>query len=1025
MLKRLTTILISASIIAGMIPTAFASEANIAYIKSAEVICTNETSSVSSLLYDDIIVQDKVKAYNMGEIKDNTYVEYSFGELVLFNEITINEFSGDLKINEIIVESSDFEESEEEIAEEDSYTLLYQGNMPEDGILKLSFDNLVMANHIRVKPVSYKEGKTGDVYISEISVKDTTNNEVAPEIPDDTEDKEITEEPKNNFSADLSFLKWIGAVSENANGTELISRGEFATWLLKILKADSSGYYSPLTLKDINETHPLYHDISYVFMMGYMSPRSAGKFMPDAPVTLSEASEALFAATGYKKVMAETGVEGFFLYHDIIRNVKPSQNGELTRNAAAKLVVNAMKMNIMEKVYSDTKDNYYISDKTLLKHVWKMNSLENIITATDAASILSTTAKTEKGQVMIGNTLFDCSIPEIRDYIGKKVEFYYEYTKDMQRPAIRYFEEKTSKTLNIQSDSLISASKTQIVYTVDEIKDITVNIKSNATVLYNNKLIKYYDNSIFKPVNGEITLIDNDGTGYSTVIVKEGIDVFVSNISNDKIILKNESNLSSIDLKDESTYSISKNNSEINIYAIRNNNVLTVFPDKIEKLNGINVISKDATYYEIKVSDNAVKGTIESISSEYITIDGAEYKPTSKFLSQSVYSKKIGDNATFYLNIYGKIAASDALSKSKTTVGYIYKYGARSNTVDVNISMKIFTQEGHNEYKLADRVSINGAGKADLSTTMFDNILIVNGALKPQLIKFSTNEDGLIDRIYTAVPRSQNSDNSAELELSNEKKSRVYLKNGLTFNNDFLVSTNTIAFEVPDNLAVTDEYRFRIRKVTDFTTYSTYVTEAYDGGDFLIAPYMVVYTSESRTPSEKNNTVVVSKIVTSVNKDGASTKKIYLYEKGKLTEKFVALDTLSNPSIVNLKPGMVIQYSDNSAGEINGLNIVFDHTSPTTLSPTNSYTYLQTVYGVVEAINNSAFMFRIKTNGSDEIVKPYQFMGSNTHYYIFNTQTNALFPASKNDIPVGDDTATVFIRFYQGQSREVVIYKNN
>ena len=133
---------------------------------------------------------------------------------------------------------------------------------------------------------------------------------------------------------------------------------------------------------------------------------------------------------------------------------------------------------------------------------------------------------------------------------------------------------------------------------------------------------------------------------------------------------------------------------------------------------------------------------------------------------------------------------------------------------------------------------------------------------------------------------------------------------------------------------------------------------------------------------------------------------------------------MSDPVIATLKPGMVIQYNDNFAGEINGITVIFDYATPTTINPINAYTYLQTLYGVVEAKSESSFLFRTKTNGTDEITKPYQFTGTNTYYYIFNTRTGTLFPATKNDIPVGDDSSMVFIRFYQGQSREVVIYKN-
>lgn len=1026
MLKKIISILISLLIIASTVPVAFSYEANVLNQDSVTVICTNQTNSEASLLYDGITVSDIVKAYNMGAISKNSYIEYKFDELILFNEITINEFILDLKIDEILVECSDFEESEDEEGStiDDSYKVLYQGKMSDNGILKVNFENMIMANSLRIKPLSYKDGKSGDIYFTEISVKDIQN------IPSDDvsyDDKEeITEKPTNNYSYELSFLKQIGVIPNEANGTELLTRGEFATWLIKVLKTDSSGSVSTLSLKDVSETHPKYSDISYVFNMGYMSPKTAGKFMPDAPITLSEASEALFSVTGYKKIMSETGVEGFFLYHELTKNVNSSANGELTKNAASKLIVNAMELDVMERTYSGTLENYYIAEgKTLMKNVWKMSSQENIVTVTESATIIESYDKTAKGQVMIGNTLFDSSIPEIKDFIGKKIKFYYEYTEDMQRPVIRYFEERTSKTVNIQSDNIVSASSGRIIYTSDDMKEISLNINSNATILYNNKLKRYYDASIFAPVNGEITLIDNDGRGYQTVIIKEGIDVFVSNISDNKIIVKNESNLSSIDLKDETSYSISKNNMEISLNEIRPNNVLTIFPDKIEKLNGINVISKDATYYEIKVSDNAVKGTIKVLSSEYITIDETEYKPTEKFLASGVYSKKLGDSATYYLNIYGKIAASDSLTKSVKDVGYIYKLGKKVTDAYVNISIKVFTKSGHNEYKLAEKVSVNGGSKTELTETMFDNTLIVNGTLKPQLIKFSLNSDGLVDKIYTAVPRALNSDNSAELELSGEKKMRTYLKNGLTFNNDFLVNTNTIIFSVPSDTALTDENLFRIRKVTDLSTYSSYVTEAYDGGEFLTAPYVVMYESETRTPNEKNNTVVISKIVSAVNKDDAQTKKVYFYEKGKLIEKFVALDVLNTSAIINLRPGMVIQYNDNLLGEINGVNIIFDPMSPQTISPLDSYTYLQTLYGTVEALNNSSFLYRIKTNGTDEITKAFQFMGSNTYYYIFNTNSGTLFTASKNDIPVGDENSMVFMRFYQGQSREVVIYKNN
>ena len=115
MFKKLTSILISCSIIASTTPVVFSQKTNILSQSSVTVMCANETNSDSALLYDGIIVSDKVKAYNMGDISESSYLEYKFDELILFNEITVNEFTGDLKIDEILIEYSDFEDAEDEV----------------------------------------------------------------------------------------------------------------------------------------------------------------------------------------------------------------------------------------------------------------------------------------------------------------------------------------------------------------------------------------------------------------------------------------------------------------------------------------------------------------------------------------------------------------------------------------------------------------------------------------------------------------------------------------------------------------------------------------------------------------------------------------------------------------------------------------------------------------------------------------------------------------------------------------------
>ncbi|MBU5449378.1 S-layer homology domain-containing protein [Acetivibrio sp. MSJd-27] len=1036
MFRKTMTMLLLTAVITGniLLPNETAAQAgNLANDQNVTVTASKAAAGDSKFLFDgDSAPASGSNTFQFGEADGKCWMELEFAEMLQFNHIVITQYAQDPKIKTFLLEACDTEETVDENGEavELNYFTLLEGTADGSGLITCHSESVINAKRVRLTVQSYQNGKSGNVALSEFWIGSNGSDPADPTPTQKPQEPDTPQETAPVIGNNSKLLDAMGVMpisdSSAFDGNAAVTRGAFAGILTRLVKANADWADFSVKLRDVKETTPNYKEIQYVFSMGYMTPKSPGKFQPDAPITTEEAACALLKVLGYGYMAADDSrLLGTSGASALLSGVS-SLSSALNQNTCAKLLVNALDVPLVEYNFSDGSASVK-NGETLLKNVWHMASSVNTVTATHVLSLSGDAGEVGAGVVRMGSTDFNCGAYDMTPYVGYRIKIYYEYTKDMDRPLLTWFESKAQKTVTVSGEDVVSVSRHEIVIqTENEAKDQKFKIPSGAVILYNNRRLVSYTEDVFRPENGQITFVSNDGDGYDLIVIREGIDVMISGGTEEKLLFDNEENMSGLDISDPDSYRITKNGTDITPFEIQQSDVLTIFPNYIKKVDNQTLIGDEADYFEILVSTQSVSGTIDSLEEDKLSIGGSSIEMTEKYRRK--YTHKIGQSGTFHLNIYGKIASSTLTARATDSIGYVYAFHCESSEIDPSVSLKIYTQKGHLVLRLADKVSLNGdsrktAGEALFEGTLFQPDSTGTLAFKPQLIQYSTDSDGNVYKLDTAVPRAENQDKTAGLELSAEKLGRTFLRNGYTFNNDFLVTTNPVIFNVPLDASETDEGLFRIMRVTELATNGNYIVEAFNASDTLLSSLLVIYHNDtSTTPDVKANTVVISKISEKLDKDGGTATYIDFYERGMQDSLPVAPERLN--AFKALEPGMVIQYHKNFKGELDGFNLVFDYKDPQSTSLNNSYWALQGVFGTVTKKQGDTFLLATPLPGGGELTKPYQFRGTLTQVYEFNCKTGKLIQSDTSAIPVMDDSCMVFIRFYFAQSREVVIYKN-
>lgn len=776
---------------------------------------------------------------------------------------------------------------------------------------------------------------------------------------------------------------------------------------------------------DVSSKHWALGAINVADSQGMVIGDTKGNFRPDDTVSFQEAVTIIVRAMGYEPVaQSNGGFPGGYMYvastNQLLKGITSNAKSAASRGDIAQLVFNALTANLMEQTGYGTNISYEVVDKTLLYDKLNVEKGYGQITGTSETTLNGGNTVAED-RIQINNEVFIEGTSSAKQLLGHNVVYYarIDATTDEKTVIVVRSQASKNNTLTLNSDDISETGGTtadgiSITYLTENMSNPkVVTTVPNPVFIYNGK----YDTQItpenLKINSGNLVLLDTDVNNvYDIVFVNEFTNIVVDTVSTVTGRVTDKYNGTSIVLDPEEEtvqYTLFKDGNEIETSDLEEWNVISY------------TTSRDKELIRGYVTDESISGTVSQITSSgaiRLNDETTSYKVAKSYPNEI----KIRDTGRFYLDYEGKIAAVDKSDTSADTTAAREQYGylvnaAETGTLDTDVQFKIFTENGKTEvYGSANRIRLNGT--YGVTPTEVLGTLAPNGTVAPQLVTFRTNADDKITTINTAFDNTATgAPNPDKFTLNISKEGMIY-KSASGKLDDVTVNAKTIIFDIPAN-AGTDTDKFAIRNKSMFTNDGSYDVKIYDLAESYTAGIIVVTNSTGIAAAEAP-IVLVDELAEAQNEEYEAIDVLYGLSNGKnvtINGSSTGVFIKDNQPLVR---GDIIQYSQNTKGEADEIQLLFNVADKTTEFSRDVSTDLKTVYGRVT--KKFAKSINLDVNGA---VTNYATDDATVYLYDSTRGEGKISVVAPEDIEVYEEgnEARLFIKLYRDTVQEMVIVK--
>lgn len=790
----------------------------------------------------------------------------------------------------------------------------------------------------------------------------------------------------DKYSKAVTTLNTLGIINGYEDGTfkpeNNVTRAEFTAMLLR---AKGVGDMGSTSLEDPPYPDVVSSDVSWAIgnirtakSMGIVNGYEDGTFRPSNNVLYEEALKMIVCALGYANYSPE-GAEWYTKYLTsatklgIIKGVEGSVGVPATRAIIAQMLYNCLEVNVAEDNES--------SGKTLLDKNLNLTKKTGIIASNKVTSLTAPNINLRDNEILIT----DCetnttskyivdSMDKYKDMLGVKVQYYFEYSREAGANLLSSASVMSDSSIEIKAGDLepsTSTGSTLKYYKDGQGREQSVNISDNSIVIYNEKLygataaastFARYFAAKGLPTIGSVKLMDNDSDGTYDIIFVNEYDVYVVDTASsstytvtDKILKDASNNNRSIVLnpnEDDNLYFVDTKGAELSFSSITKGSTISV--KKSNPSNGGDVLTT------VVINKTNAKGKVSGIvSGESITIGSVTYKfsdaaPWMSGRSSLLAEPKMGDSATFYLDLNGDVVAYDKSTTSDTNqnYGYIISGSVVTNNMEDTLRLRILTKDKQRKFYDCDKNSkLNGKLISDANEYL--RLLKASAALQAanvekenagassdasQVIKFTVRNGNIIDEIITAeqgapvgsietdkLIMSPSFVTTADSDTS-RKGTSYNSSNGLTSNDlnnngkKTVRLSGAIMFYVPKDRSSSDD--FTVISTSDLKSGRKYNVEIFDLTTANL-PKVVVFYNLSKSVGEVTYNTPLFIVETVSQEDNGSNGVMYKLEgkqvttAGKLEENksFWGSDESESQALfATLKKGDVIRLGKDSKG---------------------------------------------------------------------------------------------------------------
>ncbi|MBQ4527537.1 MAG: S-layer homology domain-containing protein [Clostridia bacterium] len=828
-----------------------------------------------------------------------------------------------------------------------------------------------------------------------------------------------------------------------------ISRCDFALILSRVLGI--SDINAPENYSDVPSTHYASKAINTLSHIGIINGVGSGLFMPDADITYEQVVKLLVSITGYdQKALAGGGYP--YGYMSVASSLGITKgvfdDGTLTRAEVALMLNNALVVDLFQKTsFTQGHEEYkVIKGDNLLKCNLKILIAEDVFISSNEHTSLGKN-QADENKIIAGGVTYVVGNSNADQYVGRTVTLYYRVEGSKNK--VLYVDESDSASVEVDAENIISFSNNVLTYN-DGGKTKTLKLSSDAEVIYNGKSCVYSED-LFSIENGSIRFV-RENNKYNLALIEEYQNIFIGYVdTTDRIIFDKYTVKTTIDDKEaivKPGIEYGDENEISSVFEMVGLEETFDFDDLNEGMLVSVYQSKDKQFTKTIINQTIVNGQISEIGTDYYVINGSVYK-YDKAVSR-MPELKIGDEATFYIDVKGKIGAWE-INTDGEKYGMLIAGKVNSDTLDASVKLKVLEQDGkvtlfnlNNKILLNDKpyhINVKNEKDAFIEALKYDpKTDSYSDTILRQLIKYKKNSQNEIVAINTHQYKSKD-DEAFSLDFD---QSVLQYRTGIrSFEMKFYVSPETVIFRSPFAVEADDDGKlYRVLGLGSLRGNGSYTVQAYDLSDTGCAGAIILYSgSATGTPDEKASWLVVEGVTDALGEDGETTKKVYGMSNGKYVKylatssEAVSLSVATGNTDRFPKCGDVIRVSLDDNNQITGVGLEFDidnlyeKFSGNDAKPFIYSNWLRyaTVYS---REGNYLYVAKgVTKNVSDEFFASADMfvMAVSGNVYIYDSEEQKIKKGSANDIYTyktnGEKASKIFARFNYDTTTDILIIR--
>lgn len=766
------------------------------------------------------------------------------------------------------------------------------------------------------------------------------------------------------YAQALEIYKKIGAFDISKSAYDIVTREDFAYMINGFFGVHdiAEAFQYDSTYTDIGNSK-YKNDIEFSVKKGYMSAYKNNTFEPEGYLTEAAVAQGLVVGLGYGYMSTMNYKNSSNPYETMANELKlfsktkyVSDKYHIVYGELIDIFKEAITLDYMTFSDTGTGKNYYVSNgKNVLNSIYNCDEYHGIVTATPTADLYGGQG-VSFGSIQIDGVNYHCDFNSER-LLGYEVV--YLIKNDKSDSALIYIGEdyESNDELMISASDIINYHDRAYSYQKEGSSQHIVKIPNGCSVIYNGRANISSDNSGFEmiPHNGSIRFLDNNKDGeYEVLFIENYVTMVVGARDSltktlyDKYTAAKE--LSVNEIEDGFLTIADTDGNKYDFEKIKENSVLSIAQSDDKKL------------CKIIVSIAKINGTIDEIDSDYITVDGTEYKVSEDLNNSELL--KTGFTATLYLDKDSKVAYFEIVAENIEVVYMINAY--TDDESDDNLKLKVLNADGKFEIlACAERICIDDV-KIKGKTKAYIQLCSGKASIAPEIISISKNSERKVARIYTVYKKNDGDcpANGIRLNSTIANTSMTYTSS-TSFFKDYktVLGTACKIFFVPDDVKNASEDEFYVTGISSLKDDGEYSSTQYPMYTYAVGPNTPVssYAVINSKWYTNSSLVIVSDIKKAVDENGDSYVDIsgYSYSsqvKARLYDdlntdisKLSPLSSVASSDKYSLSVGDVIYYNYKMVGgntHLTSINMVYDietekylANNPSSVAPNASSVY--------------------------------------------------------------------------------------